>query len=659
MAEASELSVRSSVKPSAVSRDRWTSKNSAELYGVRRWGNGYFNVSDQGDVTVQPTRSPQRSISLPQLVEDLRKRGIEPPILLRFSDILKHRLRQLHQAFTRAIRQFEYDGQYRCVYPVKVNQQRHVVEEIRDFGKPYGFGLEAGSKPELLAIMALVDDDRTPIICNGFKDSEFIEAVILSAKMGKTIIPVVENFEELRLIVEHAERHDVRPDIGLRVKLATRGAGKWESSGGVKSKFGLSIGSVMDALDFLRRHEMRDCLKLLHFHLGSQISNIRNVKRGITEAGRVFVELQRAGAPLEYIDVGGGLGVDYAGTKSSQDASINYTMQEYANDVVYYIKQACDQAETPHPTIISESGRAVVSFHSVLVFNVLGASYVDAAPDPHSLLEENLEELPTPVRLLVENYRDLDEATLREDFHDAHLAWDQTLHLFNLGYCSLQHRVLAERLFFGLCRKAMKIAEKTDSFGDELRGLSSLLADTYFCNFSIFQSLPDSWAIDQLFPIMPLHRLSEKPGHNAILADITCDSDGCIDRFIGPRRSKPVLEVHDLEFDEEGFQKPYYLAAFLVGAYQEILGDMHNLFGDTHAVHVSVGSDGQPIINEVVEGDSVREVLSYVQYPTDELKRMMRKRVEKAVRRDRLSLEESRFLIQFYEQGLEGYTYLE
>ncbi len=655
----SQTNNRRADQAAVTKRSDWTVKQATDLYGVKRWGAGYFGIDDCGHLIIHPTRRPTRSIDLLKLVEELRLRGIQPPILLRFTDILKHRLRQLNSAFSKAITQFEFKGDYRCVYPIKVNQQRHVVEEIRNFGRSFGFGLEAGSKPELLAVMAMVDDNNTPIICNGFKDSEFIEAVILSAKIGAKIIPVVESFSELRRIVYHAERHSVRPDIGIRVKLASRGAGRWESSGGIKSKFGLSISDVMNALEHLRKAGMGDCLKLLHFHLGSQISKISNIKKGITEAGRVYSELRKAGAELEYIDVGGGLGVDYVGAKNSDNSSVNYTMEEYANDVVYYIKEACDQAGVDHPTIISESGRAVVAYHSVLVCNVLDVHNVECGNVPESMTTEQLEQMPLPVRLLWETYCDLNAQTLRENWHDAQLAWDQTLHLFNLGYCPLAYRVLAERLFFAMCRKAMHISERSGEFVDELSHLQSLLADTYFCNMSIFQSVPDLWAIDQLFPIMPIHRLDERPARRGILADITCDSDGKIDRFINGRKPKSVLELHDCDGVAEEGTPEYYIGIFLVGAYQEILGDMHNLFGDTNAVHISLGSGGEPRVEKVVEGDTVRDVLKYVQYSADELKSMMRQRVEKALRRDALSLDESRFLWQFYERGLEGYTYLE
>jgi arginine decarboxylase len=633
----------------------WTVEDSARLYGIRNWGQGYFSINDEGHVAVHPNPSaePRQSIDLKKLVDELRERDIQLPVLIRFTDILKHRVAQLHDAFQNAIRDHDYRGQYRCVYPIKVNQQRHVVEEIHSFGKPYGFGLEAGSKPELLAVMAVCDDNDTPIICNGFKDDEFIEAVILATKIGKNIIPVVEKFSELELLVKYAKQHNVKPSIGVRVKLAARGAGRWEQSGGVRSKFGLFISEVMDALDYLRANGMGDCLNLLHFHLGSQINNIRNVKGAIIELVRVYVEMQRLGAGLKYIDVGGGLGVDYDGSKTDFGSSINYGLQEYANDVIFHVKEICDQAKVEHPTIISESGRAMVAYHSVLVFNVLGWSGFARFDLPQALSDEDRRTMPAPVINLYDAWQGINDSNFMEYYHDAQIAKESVLNLFSLGYCSLEHRSLAERLYFGICAKVLTTIRKLDYVPDEFEGLEQMLSDTYFCNYSIFQSMPDSWAIDQLFPIMPIHRLREEPDCRGILADITCDSDGKVDRFIDRRHVKSVLELHDYTGDD------YLIAAFLVGAYQEILGDLHNLLGDTNAVHVTVDETGHVSIDEVIEGDTVREVLQYVQFSADELMRAMRKTVERALREQKLSIDESRVLLKFYENGLEGYTYLE
>ena len=638
----------------------WSVDDAAALYSIRQWGQGYFSVNPQGRVAVHPTKDPSRSIDLKRLVDELLERDLQTPLLIRFTDILKHRVWEIQDAFASAIREHQYQGGYRCVYPIKVNQQRHVVEEILDFGRPFGFGVEAGSKPELLAVMAIVEDDHVPIICNGFKDDQFIEAVTLAAKVGKNIIPVVEKFSELKLIAKHAKRHTIRPSIGIRVKLATKGAGRWEHSSGARSKFGLFATEVLAAVSFLRDNGMLDCLKLLHFHLGSQINNIRSIKGAVNELMRVYVELQQAGASLEYVDVGGGLGVDYDGSKTTFESSINYGLQEYANDIVYHAKQVCDAADVPHPTIISESGRAMVAYHSVLVFDVLGSTGINGFDIPDQLADgtnqstnDKQQQVPTPVVTLLESYHGLDRGNYAEYYHDAQVAWDEALNLFNLGYCSLAHRALAERLYFGICRKVLEIVEQLDHVPDEFLSLEATLSDTYFCNFSIFQSIPDSWAIDQLFPIMPIHRLDERPSRRGILADITCDSDGTIDRFIAPNDAKPVIDLHPFTGAD------YYLAAFLIGAYQEILGDMHNLFGDTNAVHVSLDDNGQVSIDEVIEGDRVRDVLHYVQFSADELKRKMRKRIERALRDQKLTFEESRLLLRFYESGLERYTYLQ
>jgi arginine decarboxylase len=636
-----------------VPQRRWSPEESAKLYNVKNWGQGYFGVNELGHVSVHPTQKPDLKIDLKKLVDELRERDIGLPVLIRFTDILRHRVANLADAFNKAIKDHDYKGVYRCVYPIKVNQQRHVVEEILDFGREHGFGLEAGSKPELLAVMAIVGDDHTPIVCNGFKDDEFIEAVILATKIGKNIIPVVEKFSELELLVKYAKLHNVKPSIGVRVKLSAKGAGRWEQSGGVRSKFGLFVSEVLDALDYLRAHGMGDCLNLLHFHLGSQINNIRNIKNAIIELTRVYTELQRHGAGLQYIDVGGGLGVDYDGSKTNFESSINYALQEYANDVVFHIREICDEAGVEHPTIISESGRAMVAYHSVLIFNVLGWSGFNRFELPALLTLEQRADLPGPVVNLFDCFMDITEANYAEYYHDAQIAKDAVLNLFNLGYCSLEQRALAEKLFWGVCAKCLSIVRKMEYVPEEFESLEAQLSDTYFCNYSIFQSMPDSWAIDQLFPIMPIHKLGEEPTCRGILADITCDSDGKVDRFIDRRDVKHVLELHAYDGSE------YLLAAFLVGAYQEILGDLHNLLGDTNAVHVSIDDKGNFAVDEVVEGDTVREVLQYVQFQADDLKRQMRKTTERALREGKLTVDESRVLLKFYENGLEGYTYLE
>jgi arginine decarboxylase len=629
----------------------WSVQDSAETYNIRNWGKGYFGINHDGHVCVFPDKREDRTIDLKKLVDELILRGINLPVLIRFTDILKHRVCEMHEAFKQAITENNYGGTYACVYPIKVNQQRHVVEEIVEFGKPFGFGLEAGSKPELLAVLALMNNGEAPIICNGFKDDEFIETVILAQKLGKRVIPVVEKFTELELIVKYAEKHNVRPTIGVRVKLATRGSGRWESSGGMRSKFGLFVAEVLRALEFLKERNMQDCLKLLHFHLGSQITNIRTVKTALNEAARIYAELVRAGAGMEYIDVGGGMGIDYDGSQTNFESSINYSLQEYASDVVFRIKSVCDEAGVKHPNIISESGRAMVAYHSVLIFNVLGVSGFDLYDMPKSLPAG--EEIPQPVRDLFDSYREVTKKNFSEIYHDAIQQRDEALNLFNLGYLSLELRSLTEKLFWGVCGKILKILKESDFVGDDFEQLEAQLSDTYFCNFSLFQSMPDSWAIKQLFPVMPIHRLKEEPNRRGVLADITCDSDGKIDSFIDLRDVKKTLELHEYNGQE------YYIGAFLVGAYQEILGDLHNLLGDTNAVHVTIADDGSPSIEEVVRGDTVREVLSYVQFNSEELVGKLRRQVEAAVREKKISLEEGSQLMRYYEDGMRGYTYLE
>ncbi|MEM1355836.1 MAG: biosynthetic arginine decarboxylase [Planctomycetota bacterium] len=630
----------------------WNPAASQELYRVDAWGQGLFRITDRGTLAVCPQGPDGPEIDLKQLTEELGQRDLDCPLLIRFSDLLRYQLHAIAQAFEQAIEDHGYTGGYHAVYPIKVNQQRHVVQEMLDYGKELGFGLEAGSKPELLAVMAMVDDPDTPIICNGFKDSQFIEAVILATKLGKTIIPVVEKFSELQLIIDHAKAHNIRPRIGVRVKLATRGAGRWENSAGERSKFGLFVSEVLDLVERLRSEDMLDCLELLHCHVGSQVNDIRKIKSMVTELGRVYAELHRAGAGLGYVDVGGGLGVDYDGSHSAHESSTNYSLQEYANDIVYHLQSVCDQAGVPHPTIISESGRAMAAQHSVLIFNVLGWSGFDRFELPGAFSDTELKGLPQPVRTLVECHQGLSSENFVEYYHDAQVARDQALSLFNLGYCTIEQRGLAERLFFSIGSSVLREVRRLDEVPEEFASLEVMLSDIYFCNFSIFQSLPDHWAIGQTFPVLPIHRLDEPPTCRGILADITCDSDGKIDQFIGTGQSERYLPLHPYTGAD------YFLAACMVGAYQETLGDLHNLFGDTNAVHVRLEAGGEVAVEEVVEGDTVREVLRYVQYDTEELRRRFTKSVERALRENRLDLEEARVLRRFYEKGLAGSTYL-
>ncbi len=627
---------------------RWTATDAAELYEIARWGKGYFSIAENGHVRVHPTKDPDRSIDLKQLVDRLQLRGISLPILIRFADILKDRLGEIQKAFADAMTEHSYEGSYCCVYPIKVNQQRQVVEEVLRFGKPYQFGLEAGSKPELLAVVAMTDND-TPIICNGFKDAEFIEIAMMALKMGRQIIPVVEKYTELELILNIAEKLGVRPSIGMRVKLASRGSGRWQQSGGHRSKFGLTVSELLRALEELRSRGMEDCFRLLHFHLGSQITNIRQIKGALNEAVRVYVDLVGQGAGLTYLDVGGGLGVDYDGSQTNFESSANYTLQEYANDVVYHVQTVCDEAEVAHPTIISESGRAVVAYHSALVFGVLGV----AGQGESDLPKELDDEIEQPLHDLLDTYQNVKVRNVLESFHDATGALDMAMNLFAAGYLPLVQRSMAENLFWAICHKIQRLVKQLDYVPEELRNLDVILSDTYFCNFSLFQSMPDSWAIKQLFPVMPIHRLDERPTRRAVLGDITCDSDGKISQFIDRRDVKRTLPLHS--FDGE----PYYLGAFLLGAYQEILGDLHNLFGDTNAVHISMDDSGEPVLETVVKGDTVSEVLSYVEFNVEALMRQFRTSVENAVRDECIGYEEAGQFLRICEEGLHGYTYLE
>jgi arginine decarboxylase len=634
----------------AAPAEQWTVEDATELYKIARWGNGYFSIGDNGGVKAHPTKEPNRSIDLKQLVDHLQLRGISLPTLIRFPDILRHRLQDIADVFQRAIAQHEYSGKYCCVFPIKVNQQRQVVEEVLEFGRPHGFGLEAGSKPELLAVAALASNE-TPIICNGFKDAEFIEMAMLAQKIGRHVIPVVEKYTELGLILEYAKKVGVRPNIGMRVKLAARGSGRWQSSGGYRSKFGLTVAEILKGLKELRSLGMEDCFQLLHFHLGSQIPNIRIVKGALNEAARVYVELVRAGAGLKYIDVGGGLGVDYDGSQTNFESSVNYTLQEYANDVVYHLQTVCDEAKVAHPTIISESGRAIVAHHSMLVFNVLGVA--DFGDD--ALPEAATDDMQRPLADMFEIYENLTPKNALESYHDAQQALENTMNLFSSGHMSLEQRSQAENLYWAISVKLQQLVKQLDDdVPEDLQNLDEMLSDTYFCNFSLFQSMPDSWAIKQLFPVMPIHRLDERPTRYAVIGDITCDSDGKIDSFIDVKDVKRTLPLHTFVHD-----KPYYLGVFLIGAYQEILGDLHNLLGDTHAVHVTLNDQDEVCLSAVIKGDTVREVLDYVEFDAEALMEKLRSDVEAAVRAGRLDFGEAGNLLRFYEDGLNGYTYLE
>jgi arginine decarboxylase len=618
-----------------------------ELYNVPAWGAGFFSVNQKGHVEVQP-QANGAAIDLLDLVQDLQQRGVRTPLLVRFSDILAARVQGLCGAFDRAIKEYGYQGAYRGVYPIKVNQQRHVVEEIVDYGAAAAIGLEAGSKPELLIALALLETPGALIICNGYKDRKYIETALLAQRLGRTPIIVVDRFHEVELIIRTSQELGIRPHIGVRARLSTKGAGKWIESTGDRSKFGLTAVEMVEAVDYLRAEGMLDCLELLHFHIGSQITAIRAHKDALREASRVFVGLHEMGAKPRYVDVGGGLGVDYDGSQTNFHSSMNYSVQEYANDVVASIQEACDAKGIPHPDIVTEAGRAMVAHHSVLIFDVLGVHEMLSGKQPEPVQETDHK----VIRDLAEVYSGITQKNVQEAYHDSLQLKEEATTLFTLGFLDLRGRARIERLFWDCCEKILRITRELPYVPEDLEPLEKGLADTYYGNFSVFQSAPDHWAVKQLFPVMPIHRLDEKPTRRGVFADLTCDSDGKIDRFIDPRDVKDVLELHPWN------GQPYYIGVFLVGAYQEILGDYHNLFGDTDAVHVRLGRDGRYEIEHVVEGDAVTDVLRYVQYDRGTLIERVRRTIEIAMREGQISLEDSARLRRRYEEGLSEYTYL-
>lgn len=631
----------------------WTHTDAKDLYNVDAWGHGYFGINPAGHVVVSPDRDgdPQTEIDVVSLIEQIKRRGVDPPLLLRFDGILRSRVREMFDAFNKARLEYDYSAPYAAVFPIKVNQQRHLVDELMTEGAPLGMGIEVGSKPELLAVLGSYAKKDQLIICNGYKDKEYIEIVMLCQKLGAKAIIVIEKFSELATIQEVARELDIQPLLGVRTKLMAYGAGRWKESGGDRSKFGLSTREIVELVEKLEASEMLDCLQLLHFHLGSQITNIRAIKEALGEASRTLIALHGMGAAIRWLDVGGGLGVDYDGSSSDLDSSVNYSLQEYANDVVYHLKVACGSAGIPYPTILSESGRALTAHHAILVAEVLGVSGFDSVPKnfkPEADIQE------TDLILEFEEVcREIDEGNFLESYHDALELRERMMTLFRLGQADLRQRASAEELYWMACRKILAISRTLEYVPDDLEHLERSMADTYFLNYSIFQSMPDSWAIGQLFPVLPLQRLNEEPERRGILVDITCDSDGRVDRFIDMRETKHTLELHALKPEE-----PYYMGFFLVGAYQEILGDMHNLFGDTHVIHVDTGKPGHPKLSHYVAGDRVDEVLSYVEYFPADLKANLRRRVEQAIEEDRLSIEEGANLQRRFEAGLASYTYL-
>ena len=631
----------------------WTIDAARRLYNIEGWGAGYFDINDRGHVVVRP--DPDRAhltLDLKDLARDLEEQGVQLPVLLRFSDILRSRIETLSERFSGAIKEFEYSGGYTTVYPIKVNQQRHVVEEIVRFGKTHGVGLECGSKPELQAVLGLSESTEHLIVCNGYKDHEFMRLALMGQKLGHRVFIVLEQLSELDVLLEVADELGVQPHCGVRIKLASEGAGRWAQSGGEKSKFGLSSSELIKLIDRLESIGRLDMLKLIHFHLGSQITDIRFIKSGLQEVARFYLEMRKLGVQITHVDVGGGLGIDYDGTNSTNNASVNYTLQEYANDVVYTIAEACREAELPMPHIISESGRALTAHHALLLVKVIDVESLAEQPIPplddedHSLLHEMYEDWRTITERAAKPRKVL------EVFHDASFDKERARQYFNSGVLDLRGLAKAEVLWLATMNSIHRICiADRDTFEDILPEIESTLVDRYFCNFSLFQSLPDSWAIDQLFPIMPIHRLLEEPLRRGTLQDVTCDSDGKIDRFVGDKNGRPSLELHEFRDGED-----YILGIFLTGAYQEILGDLHNLFGDTNAVHVRLNDLGNYEITDLVEGDTVTEVLNYVQFGASQLLATFRRKVNAT---PNLSREDANAFIADYVAGLEGYTYLE
>ncbi len=627
----------------------WTIAKSEQLYGFPNWGAGYFRVNERGNVVVTPDGPQGPAIDLHDLIDQARQRDIKLPLLLRFNGILRHRVRAICGAFQAAMTEYKYEGRYCPVFPIKVNQVRHVVDVITEAGRPFSMGLEVGSKPELVAVLAIQDTPDALLICNGYKDRRYIELAMLAKRVGRRPIIVIEKPSEIALVLEVAAELGVEPEIGFRLRLAGKGAGRWERSGGERAKFGLTVPEIVAALDYLRERDKLDCVRLLHFHIGSQLTAISSLKVGLREASQVYVQLQKRCPKLEFIDVGGGLAVDYDGSKTSSESSMNYTMEEYARDVVWIIQEACDQAETPHPVIVTESGRATVAYHSVLVFDVLGIANTFSNPcDPQKVLAAT--EAPSILNM-AQLLQELTPKNCLETLHDAIELRQDILQQFNLGLLSIEDRALGDETYWALLNAMSSMSHQFHYVPEDLQKLPAMLTDTYFCNLSIFQSIPDSWAVDQIIPITPISRLNEEPTRRVVLADITCDSDGKIDRFPDLRDVKRYLPAHNLRDGER-----YTFAAFLVGAYQEILGDLHNLFGDTNAVHVEV--NGQVEFANVVRGDSVKQVLNYVQFDKGALVERWRTALERAVSQNKITARESADVLKMYESAFDDYTYL-
>ena len=632
--------------------ERWSINDSTKIYNIDNWGADLFSINKKGNLCVHPSSNSKNAIDLRALMDDLIKRKINPPILLRFMDVLQGRIASINRVFRNAIAENDYPARYQTFYPIKVNQQRQVVEAIAGYGKRHNIGLEVGSKPELVAAISISTGNELPIICNGYKDSEYIETVLYANKIGYEITIVVEKLFELEKIIELSKKTGIRPLLGIRVKLSSKGTGKWATSGGEDAKFGLRMSEIMAAIRMLEEAEMLECVTLLHSHIGSQVTKIDKIKTALIEAARIYSEMRKLGVNVRYLDIGGGLGVDYDGSKSSYFSSVNYTMEEYANDVIYQIKNICDETGVECPNIISESGRAIAAHYSVLVTNVLNTNTQNLMPDFEAMLEQMEKPAPT-VRKLLDIYKSIDRYSLREDYHDTLQLINEAVSLFNLGYLTLQDRAIAEWLYSKIISKINTIVEKIKPIPEELQNFQLALRQTYFANFSLFQSIPDSWAIDQLFPIVPLQRLQQKPDVMASIADITCDSDGEITSFVGENGRTKFLPLHKIRKEED-----YYIGFFLIGAYQEILGDLHNLFGDTNAVHITFNKKTGYMIDTVINGDATWETLKYVQYKGPEILKRVREHLEKNVARRKVSIEESSHFIELLDRTLLGYTYL-
>ncbi|MGI6073059.1 MAG: biosynthetic arginine decarboxylase [Fermentimonas sp.] len=630
---------------------KWRIEDSEEIYNINNWGNGYFSINEKGNVQVTPKRQSGSAVDLNDILRELFLRDVTTPVLLRFPEILDNRIERISQSFAKASKEYDYKAKNHIIYPIKVNQMRQVVEEIVTSGKKYNIGLEAGSKPELHAVLAINTDIDSLIVCNGYKDESYIELALLAQKMGKKIFLVIEKMNELKLTIDIAKRVKVKPNIGIRVKLSSSGSGKWEDSGGDGSKFGLTSSEIFEAIDILKEHEMTDCFKLIHFHVGSQITRIRRIKTALREAAQYYVQLRLMGFDIDYVDIGGGLGVDYDGTRSSfTENSINYSIQEYVNDSVSTFVDAANKNDLPHPNIITESGRALTAHHSVLVFEVLETTTLPEWPENQEIAENDHE----LVKDLYNIWNSLTPPRMLESWHDAQQIREESMDLFSLGMLDLKTKAQVEQLYFSIAREISASSSKAKHAPQELLQLASILPDKYYCNFSLFQSLPDSWGIDQVFPIIPIHRLAERPTRTATLHDITCDSDGKIANFASQDGFRSTfLPVHEHKPDE-----PYYLGVFLVGAYQEILGDLHNLFGDTNVVHITTSESGYNI-EQVIDGESVAEVLEYVQYSPKKLVRTVETWVMSSVKQGKISLEEGKEFLSNYRSGLYGYTYLE